>query len=301
MSLSSIAFLCEEAFRNIRRNGLMSLAALTTVAISMAVLGGSLFALYRLHQFAEAQPRQFEIVVFLYNKVAREDAAQLQKRLSALPGVASVHLVPREEALVEMEEEDKRQGRRIVEALAGENPLPDRLDVRLSDPKQTAAFTALLRNPDRFPQVETVRDDRETLDRLIATSRLIRNVGGIIALLLFIATAFVIQNTIRLTVFARRREIRIMQLVGATSGFIRFPLVLEGIFYGVAGSVIASGTVILVLHQISAYVGRFQTPLAQGLPQAVKPLLIVAFLAALGAIVGWLGSALSIRRFLKRI
>src|SRR5439155_26138349 len=87
VSLSGFSFLIEEAGKNIRRNGLMSLAALTTVTISMAVLGGSLFALYRLHQWVEAQPRQFETAVFLHRQVTREKALDVQKRIESIPGV----------------------------------------------------------------------------------------------------------------------------------------------------------------------------------------------------------------------
>ncbi|MCC6731464.1 MAG: ABC transporter permease [Chthonomonadales bacterium] len=299
MGLSSLGFLVDDAGKSIRRNGLMSLAALTTVAISLAVFGGALFTLHRIHQLVAAQPRQLEIAVFMRVRASRERAREAQRAIQALPGVARASLVTKEEALRQMEVEDRSGGESIAAALEG-NPLPDRIDVALSDPARTPQVAAALKDRKRFAWIEAVRDDRATLDKLIATSRLVRNVGIAIAALLFAATAFVIQNTIRMTVVARRREIRIMQLVGATPGFIRLPLVLEGVFYGVAGACIAGGLVLFIIRQVSAYMDGFRSPLAQALPRAAGPLTVLGLLVATGAALGLLGSVLSIRRFLRK-
>jgi cell division transport system permease protein len=300
MSLSSLWFLIEEAGRNIRRNGLMSVAALTTVTIAMAVFGGSVYGIYRLHQFVQAQPSQFGIAVFLRADATRADAIALQRRLAGLPGVSSVDLYTKEQALGAMMAEDARRGSGVAAALE-ENPFPDRLDVRLEDPRQTRAIADALRNRSVYPTIDAVRDDRETLDKLLATSRLIRNVGGVLAALLFIATAFVIQNTIRLTVYARRREIRIMQLVGATPGFIRLPLVLEAIFYGAFGGLAAAGLVLFVVSQVSTYVGRFETPLGQGAPPAVGARVVLSGLVLVGGAIGAVSGIVAVRRFLRRV
>jgi cell division transport system permease protein len=301
VGLSSLAFLIDDAGKSIRRNGLMSIAALTTVTIAMAVFGGAVFALYRLHQFADAQPRQFEIAVFLRPDLPREKAMAAQSRIDALPNVARVGLFTREQAMTQLQEDDRSAGSSIAEALAGDNPLPDRLDVRVSDPAMTGRVSAALRDRRAFPEVDRVRDERDTLNKLIATSTLVRNVGCAVAALLFIATTFVIQNTIRLTVVARRREIRIMQLVGATPSFIRFPMVLEGLFYGAAGALVASAIVLFVAYQTSRYVGKFDTPLSQAMPPALGAHVVVASLVACGILIGWTSSMVSIRRFLKRI
>lgn len=300
MRLSTFSFLVDEAAKSVRRNGLMSLAALTTVAISMAVLGGALFALYRLHQLADTQPRQFEVAVFLNPETSPDDVKKIQRRISRIPGVAHVSLYSKEQALAEMEERDRREKTGIVAEIPG-NPLPDRLDVRLIDPQQTAAFARILNQADRYPEIAKVKDAHEELETLFQLQRLVRNVGGVAALLLFLATAFVIQNTLRLTVLGRRREIRIMQLVGATPGFIRFPLVLEGVFYGVAGSLVASGIVLFVVAQISQYAGMVISPLVQNMPAPVAGGLVVAVIVSLGALIGLAGSLLSIRRFLRRV
>ncbi|MGC8666684.1 MAG: permease-like cell division protein FtsX [Chthonomonadales bacterium] len=301
MSLSSISFLMGEAARDIRRNGLMSVAALTTSAISLTVLGGALFTLYRLHQFADAQPRRFEISVFLRPEVPRAAVKEIRRRIQSLPPVERVTLFTKEQAYTELQQADRESSTAIVAALGGANPLPDRLDVRLRDPSATGMIAAVLQDRARFPEVDRVRTARDALQVFLGVQRIVRNVGGGLAALLFIGTAFVIQNTIRLTVIARRREIRIMQLVGATPGFIRMPLVLEGMFYGVFGALVAGGVVLFVVAQVSSYGRRIVSPLAHTMPPAVGPWTVMAVLVAIGALLGSLGSALSIRRFLKAV
>ena len=301
MNLSSFSFHIEEAGKNIRRNGLMSLAALTTVAVSMAVLGGALFALYRLHQLVEAQPRQFEIAVYVHSSTSREDVEELKSKIAKYPGVAHVALITKEEALRDLEDKDRQAGTSLSAEIEGANPLPDRLDVRLVDPHETSVFSATLSDPAKYPEIEKVRDARQEIEILFSVQRMIRNIGLAAGTLLFIGTAFVIQNSLRLTIIARRREIRIMQLVGATPGFIRFPMMLEGIFYGAAGSLIAAALVIFVANQLSTYAERIVSPLANMMPKAAGPAIIIGLMVGVGVAIGWSGSLLSIRRFLKRI
>jgi cell division transport system permease protein len=296
MRISSLFFLIGESARSIRRNGLMSLAALSTVVIAMTVLGGAVFSLYRLHQFAESQPRQFEIAVFMQFGTEREKTEDVKRRIEQLPNIESVLLYTKEQA---WRDNNPLYGK--AKDSLEENPLSDCLQVRVRDPKDTAQMSALLGDAARFPEVEAVRDAHDELIKLFAFSRLVRNVGGAAAILLFLATAFVIQNTLRLTVHARRKEIRIMQLVGATPGFIKLPMVLEGVFYGTAGAAAAAGLVLLAARQISTYAAQFHSPLAMSLPAPVDPLIVIGALVGGGAIVGWAGSVLSVRKFLRRI
>jgi cell division transport system permease protein len=300
MSLSSLGFLIEEAAKNIRRNGLMSIAALSIVTLAMSVFGGALYTLYRTHQIVEDQPKQFEMEAFVKIDTKPEQVKEVMKRIQAISQVASVKLYPKETAEKEWLQKDRQSGTNIASAL-DTNPFPDRLDIGLHDQRNTGTVSALLRDAAKFPEIEKVNDAADELGKIYEVSRLVRNVGGVAAVLLFIATALVIQNTIRLTVFARRKEIRIMQLVGATSAFIRLPMILEGIFYGVVGAAVAAALVILVAAQTSNLAGKVISPLALSLPEAVAPGIVFGGLLAVGAFVGWLGSAMSVRKFLKRI
>jgi cell division transport system permease protein len=242
-----------------------------------------------------------EMEVFLQVGAEREKTETTRDKISALPEVKSARIYTREEAWKALGNTVASNGEGIDEVLSGENPLPDRIDVKLKDPNDTGMIASWLRNSKEFPDIHKVLDAREDLEKLLRFNRMVTNIGGVAALALFLATSLVIQNTIRLTVFARRKEIRIMQLVGATSWFIRMPMVLEGIFYGVLGAAAAAALVLIGANRISAYTGSLISPLTQGLPPSIAPLVFLEILTLAGLIVGWLGSALSLRRFLKQV
>jgi len=136
---------------------------------------------------------------------------------------------------------------------------------------------------------------------LLGFARVIKVLGSGMAIGLFIATLFIVQNTIRLTVYARRREIRIMQMVGATPGFIRLPLLLEGAFYGVTGGVIACGILAICAQEISRFVSDLHSPLVGDVPSQLSTPDVLVGLIGLGALVGVFGSYLAMRRFLRQI
>src|SRR5439155_4252270 len=163
--------------------------------------------------------------------------ADVQKQIQRIPGVQKVDLFTREQAHKDFVEKDLREGTQIGSEVPVEE-FPDRLDVSLIDPRKTKSVAGIIRDSNRFPEVAKVNAAEEEIDTLVSAQQTVRSVGGVVAILLIFATALVIQNTIRLTVLARRREIRIMQLVGATPAFIRFPMVLEGIFYGAVGALV---------------------------------------------------------------
>ncbi|HLK55471.1 MAG TPA: permease-like cell division protein FtsX [Chthonomonadaceae bacterium] len=297
MSLSSLMFLLHEGYLNIRRNGLMSLAALGTVTVALTVLGASLWTAYRISEIAQQQPQTFNSVrIFLHPELERDKALSLQERLTALPDVRSVHFVPKEQAWAEL---DPKEG--LTKEDLPFNPLSDAYDLEVKDAGHVSQLAQLLRDPAQFPEMDHVSDAGEEVAILLGFARLVKVIGGSAAIGLFIATFFIVQNTIRLTVFTRRREIRIMQLVGATSGFIRLPLLLEGLFHGVVGGLIAGGLILLAGHEVARVVSGFHSPLIPDVPSRLGPVELVGGLVAIGALVGLLGSYLSMRRFLKQL
>ncbi len=297
MNFSSIPFLIHEAFLNIRRNGLMSLAALGTVTMALAVFGASVWSAYRLNEIARMQPQKFNAVdVFLPADAARETALELQKKIEALPTVSRVRLTPKEAAWAQMQSQEPT----MTDSLP-ENPLPDKLEVELKDASHVSELAKSLRRSDDYPDIEKVMDPGEEVRTLLSLAGLIRVIGLSVAVGLFAATLFIVQNTIRLTVFARRREIRVMQLVGATPGFIRMPLLLEGLFHGTVGAMIAAGVVLLCGREVSQFVASLKSPLFGDIPTLVGPVQVFFGLVAIGAFVGVAGSYLSMRRFLKQI
>lgn len=297
MRLSSLFFLMQEGFQNIRRNGLMSLAALGTVTVALTVLGGSLWTAYRVNEIAAQQPQKLnEVDVFLAAEVDRPTALAVQEKIRQQSNVRTVRLVTREEAWAEVQ-----SGQALPDDVKLENPLPDAFRIEVADVSRMEALTQSLRDAALFPEINQVNASNEEMRMMLGFARVVKIIGGVVSIGLFIATLFIVHNTIRLTVFARRREIRIMQLVGATPGFIRAPLLLEGLFHGMVGACIAGGILILCAREVSRFVSQLRSPLINEVPSHLGPLDAVGGLIALGALIGLVGSHLAMRRFLKQI
>jgi cell division transport system permease protein len=273
----------------------MTLASVTTVAASLSVLGGFLLVGWQLHRAADNLPRQIEIHLFTKVTTPREEVLQLQSRILRWPGVRSVKLVTKEEAwqayVRDYPEKSDLEGIR-------DNPLPDKLEIQTRDPDYTTVIAQRLRQAVAFPEIDTVREGGAVLERLIAIARLIRTIGITCAVLLLIATVAVIANAIRVTVFARRREIRIMQLVGATHWFIRLPFVIEGMFDGAAGALLSCG-LLLIGYRAFVQAAFHAAPFLRDFHVSVDLPRFFEALTLLGVTIGALGSMVSIRRFLK--
>jgi cell division transport system permease protein len=296
VNFGSLAFLIYEGCRNIRRNGLMSLAALGTVTVALTILGASGWSAYCIHEIAARQPQRLnEIAVFLQVRTPRDQVLAVAERIRGLPNVRSVTLVTKEEAWNETQSSQP-----ALKDTALDNPLPDALRIDTTDVQDMDALTDLLRNTTLFPDVNLVNSSNTEVRSLLALARVIRILGATISLGLFAATLFIVYNTIRLTVFARRREIRIMQLVGATPRFIRFPLLMEGLFYGVAGGCLACGLLWFIAREISRFVQQLHSPLMADIRIHLSPLEFASGLVAIGALIGLIGSFLAVRRFLRQ-
>jgi cell division transport system permease protein len=295
--LGSLFFLARECGRNIRRNTLLSAATLGAVSVCLIVFGAVGWGAIRLHEIAARQPGRFEeIDAFLRADLSRDDAKELRERLRALPEVRSVTLVPRESAWRGLQRDEPTLSRALPD-----NPLPDALQVFPRRAADTSAITAKLRNAAVYPEIEAVRDSSQMVSTMIGAARVVKLIGGGVACGLLVATVFIIFNTIRLTVYARRREIRIMQLVGATAGFIRLPLVLEGLFHGVVGGALAALMLLAAARITSQSVAAFRSPLLGDVPTRVGALQVVCAITMAGAAIGLSGSYLSMRRFLRRV
>ena len=289
MNLRNFEFIVEEAFTGIRRNGLMAFASITTIALSLGVLGAFMLVALGAGNFSASQVNRFQIAVFVrgMDSAAKDVAEKIKK----VDGVSKVEMRDRDAEWAEF----KRQHPDIESAGLPLNVLPYAVDVKVADPARLPMIAARIRT---MENVDAVKEGRETLSRVMAVARVIRFLSIVGVLVLFVTTSFIISNAIKLTLYARRREIRIMQLVGATNHIIRMPLVIEGIVLGAIGAVVAwlllvGGSTYLThaAHKITPLVGQFSSGMDG---QRLAGLLIV-----LGTVIGAAGSFVSIRRFLR--
>ncbi|HTU83207.1 MAG TPA: permease-like cell division protein FtsX [Candidatus Acidoferrales bacterium] len=228
-----VRFFLGEVLRNFTRNAGMQVTAIGTVAITIVLLGLFLFVRGALAGIGTQLLDQIEISAYLDPAATPAQAAALRRLIAEDPRVASVEFVSKRQGLAELRERTKGA---IDTSLLTENPLPDKLRVKVRLPENVPAVAVGLR---RLHGIDNVVYGQTIVQRLLQLGAVLRQVGiGVIVVFLVVA-GIIISNTIRLTVFARRREIAIMQLVGATNTYIRLPFICEGVLDGVVGALIA--------------------------------------------------------------
>jgi cell division transport system permease protein len=292
MRLNSLVFLIREALSSLWRHGFMTLAAISTSAISFSVLGAFVAFLLVMNAVSATLLSELGVAVYMRENAELADAVRVRNTVSRLPGVASVTIVTRQQVWARMRGD---LGSQIPLEGVKENPLTDELRVRMLDMEHVAPVAQTIRKLDGVADVRVAQD---VVRNMQATVRVVKTVGTATAILLLLATLAVIANVIRLTVFARRREIRIMQLVGATNAFIRTPFVLEGAIYGLVGAAVAVLVVQFGLSHLLTF-SNDNLPFLPLKPEAVSTTGLAWALLAVGVATGVAGSAASVRKFLR--
>lgn len=293
MDSGKVKFFLGEVLRNFTRNAGMQATAIGTVAMTIVLLGAFLFVHQALAGLGTNLLNQIEISVYFKNDVSSVQEDALRAALQHDPRIASIQFVPKKQGLSELSAET--HGAIDTSSLLTENPLPDKLRVWVHDPQGVAAMADELQTR---PGVDKVFYPQDVVARLLTLGAVLRRIGiGVIALFLFVA-GIIISNTIRLTVFARRREISIMQLVGATNMYIRAPFICEGLLDGVFGSLIA--VLILVVARYALWPKLLLAlPWIQLNAMPIDGPVLVAQLVAAGGAIGVVASWISVGRHLR--
>lgn len=294
MKLSTSEYFIKEVYTSFKRNIWMTLASIFTVVLSLFILGFFSIVILNLNKMANTLESQVQISVYLKDDLSQEEIDETKENLSKIEGLQDIKFITREEA---MENFKERLGDQqfLLDALDDTNPLPDSFSLTVTSPQQvkTIADTAAA-----LDSVESASYSQDIINHLFNLTHLIRLIGIALIILLTGAAIFIISNTIRLTVFARRKEIAIMKYVGATDWFIRWPFLLEGICLGFIGGGLATIFLYIVYNQVTQeiYEAMAFFPL---IPQ--HPFIDYISLAILvaGIIIGALGSTISLKRFLK--
>lgn len=294
MKVRTIEYYIREVFISLRRNNWMSVASIGTVAVSLFIFGMFLMMVMNMNKLAENMESQVQINVYLLDKVDRQQARDIEKDLKEIEGVESVGFVTKDEAMERFKDRLGDQ-KTLLDALDETNPLPDSFEVTVTNPDlvKTAA-----EKMEKIDGVECAKYGQDVMEHLFEITRLLRIFGFTLMLVLAFATLFIISNTIRLTVFARRKEIAIMKYVGATDWFIRWPFVMEGMVLGLFGSIIAA---MVLRTAYTAMAEKVYDTLAffPLIPEQPFLTYITIVVVISGMVVGAIGSAVSIKKFLK--
>ncbi len=294
MRFSTKWYYLKETFKSIKRNSLMSFASVTTVGLSILVLGLFLVMVLNVNNLARYLENQVQITVYMEDSATPVQRKQVEQQLKLTQGVMEVKAVTKDQALKKFKERLREQ-QKLLDALGEENPFPYSFEIKVDKPERIQQIVPAI---EKMPGVETAKFGQEVVQHLFQLTRVLRLGGILLIVMLAIATLFIISNTIRLTVFARRKEIAIMKYVGATDWFIRWPFLLEGMVLGFVGGVIAAVALRSFYAAMAAKITDTLTffPL---MPQYPSMNYITVALLLTGMAIGALGSALSLKRFLK--
>jgi len=298
--MGKISFFFKEAFGSLKRNYFMTIAALVTVFLSILVLGGVLVFVFTADALLKEVEQKVEITVYFKTKPAdptTEQMTALQTEILSWDEVKTCDFVSKEEALERMKEwyADKPE---IWENLTS-NPLPASLEITLVDPQKADAVKRMIEDEDPDKAViDEVEFGKDVADKLFRVTTTTRNFMLIFIVFLGVVAILLISNTIRLSIFARKREVEIMKLVGATNWFIRWPFVIEGVTVGFFGALFAAVAVLLLNNYLADKLR--DSILFLSVPLDAVPFLFISLvLLAVGVVIGAIGSALGLRRFLK--
>jgi cell division transport system permease protein len=297
-----LGFFLREAVRAVRRSAAPSFAAVATVLVTMLVLGVFIPIVQATNGAANTVRSRVEVDVYMKTQATAADAARVRKELLAVAHVRSVQFISKQTAYAQQSKADPQAYK-----LLGSNPLPDTFPVIPDNPANVLSVHNALASgtgPTRpggagtiDPAIQSVSNKRNDTKKILEVTNLVTITAAALTVLLTIASVLLIANTIRLSLYSRRREVEVMKLVGATDWFIRWPFVIEGVVVGAAGALLA--IVVLGVTKVALL-----DPLAGNwaliaAPRTIPFTALIAVLMVAGVAVSALGSGLSLRRFLR--
>ena len=293
--ITFVLFSIRRAWQGFWRNALMSLAATATMVLMLTLLAGFFVLQNVLLASLSFVEQKVEVVAYVQNTATQDQVDALVAKVQAMPQVASVQFVSRDQALADFRAQLAAQGRSDLTAALGANPLYASVNVELKDPAQLDTVATALHNE---PIVRSVINIQALVDRVLTFTGIVRTAGAVILAVVGLIVLFIIVNTIRLAVVARAEEIEIMRLVGASDAFIRWPFVFEGALVGLFGALITLGLLLAAADPVSrAVVGFFNIlPIELG-PVGRETALLVC---GTGLGVGVVGAWVSVRTYLIR-
>ena len=299
--MGRIVFFFQEALRALKRNGAPSLAAIVTTVVTVVLLG-MLIPIFQTAQGKSEEVRdQLNVQYALYDDATKAEIASLKKELEGIPHVAEVTFVSKTEALNTLKSELKDKS--IVEELHT-NPLPNSFEVKADDAANLAAVQEAVypngpQGKSISPIISNPFDRQQSSEKIEQVTSALKVVLTVITALLILASLMLVGNTIRLSIYTRRREVEVMRLVGATRWFIRWPFMIEGVVVGLVGGLLAILILwlgkITVVDPLSDSIGVLaaQNNSTLGFPA------LIAILFAASIFVSTIGSGVTLRRFLK--
>ena len=295
MRIKGFRYAFTEAFKNIFSNGWMTVASVFTVMASLLVLGVFLVLTLNLNLIVGDLQGSYEIIAVVDEKTAEDGLIAIGKDIEKIENVNDAALDRKEDRLENLKE-DFGENASLLDRYKDDNPLRDWYKVTLQDLTRSAETIEKIEQVDGI--VKVIQNE-ESINKLVSIANYIKQFSLWIIIALAIVSIFIISNTIKLTVYTRRKEINIMKFVGATDWFIRWPFIIEGIVIGIVGSCLAVAIILLCYHFLVGVVQSINVMFLSFLPfMDILPIVLISSFG-LGAILGGVGSLISVRKHLN--
>lgn len=295
MKLSKLKYSFSEAKKNVSRNGLMSVASLFTIACCLIILGFFAVLSLNANSITEQIKDQCEVQLYITAGTAQERVTEIGNEITALENVKEAALFTKEDMLAYAKNDMFGDKQELLEGFDEDNPFSDSYKITLNDIKESDKTVESL---SAIADVESVVNKQDVVEVVLSISDLLKKISIAVMLILLAVAIIIISNTVKLTVFNRRKEINIMKYIGATDRFIRVPFVLEGLIIGFAGAVAAFLAVFWGYFALLKYIAGKNLNIFEfiGLGE-ITPVIAVLFVV-FGCLIGVLGSAVSMRKYL---
>lgn len=278
----------------IMSNWLMSLASVSIVIACLAIFGIFIILGFNLNYVSKQIEQQCQINVFVPREASEKEYLETGEKLKELDGVKSVKFYTKEERYADYKERNYSGDSEAIAAFDKDNPLRDSCVLTLSDPSMAQK---VIKAAQKVEGVETVSNNLDLINKIISITHTVRNISIWFLVILVVIAVFIISNTIKIGMFARRKEINIMKFVGATNWFIRWPFIIEGMILGFIGALFASTLAILAYESIYPSVAGFMQGIKIMTVSDVYNYVVWGFIG-LGTLIGMVGSYTSIRKYL---
>lgn len=285
------------AITNVRQNVFVNVVTVGTITLALLIVSLFLLVFVNLENAADNWSERVQVTAYFERELSGQEQTVFRDRISALPGAAKVNYVSRDEALKRFKGRLRGQ-ETLLEGIRAD-VLPSSIEISLKrssrDTKAVEAFVATLK---KLPGITEIQYGEEWVRRFNTFLNFMRLLGALLGGFLILAVVFIVSNTIKLTIYARRDELEVMSLVGATRFFIKAPFLLEGIMQGAAGALLALALLLIMYEGFLHNAGSFLTfnPVAAGL--AFLPIEYIGGILLSGVILGFIGSLASLKRFI---
>lgn len=295
MKINGFRYFMREASKNVFSNGWMSLASIFTVLASLLVFGFFMVLSLNLNYIAAQLEGDYEVILIVDETYNQQQTEALGDSIREIANVKEAELDTKSARLEEWRD-NLGEDAAVLDGYETNNPLRDWYKVTFEDLSQSDATVQELESLDG---VAKIRRNKDTIDKLVSMTNYMGHISIWVMAALTLISIFIISNTIKLTVFARRKEINIMKFVGATDWFIRWPFIIEGIFIGLIGAVFSFAIVSYGYHGIIGLLSSLDISFVRFKPYRELILLLSGTFLGMGVILGGLGSLISVRKYLK--